>query len=73
MGNLKQADQQPEFNQEPVFYCKTCLSLKVRNVAGIVDLDYCDDCGSTEIAQTSIEEWEELYKNRYGHSYLETY
>lgn len=73
MKNSKQAEQQPEFNQEPVFYCKHCLSLRVRSVADLQDLDFCDECGSTEIAQTSIESWEEMYKNKFGHSYLETY
>lgn len=35
--------------------------------------DYCDKCGSTNIEECSIEEWETLYKNKYGHSYLEEY
>lgn len=60
-------------NEEPVFYCKHCLSLKVRNVPGMEDSDYCDECGSTNIEQTSIHEWEKLYKQKYGHSYLEKY
>jgi hypothetical protein len=33
--------------------------------------DFCDKCGSTDIEETSIENWEELYKSRYGHKYLE--
>lgn len=29
------------------------------------------NCGCSEVAETSIEEWEKLYKDRYGHSYVE--
>lgn len=28
-------------------------------------------CGCSEITETSIEEWERLYKERYGHRYVE--
>ena len=37
------------------------------------DSDYCDDCGSTNIEQISIKEWEKPYEQKYGHSYLEKY
>ena len=60
-----------EYNQEPVYYCKHCLSLKIIGVAGMDDAEYCDECGSTSIGQTSIEEWEKLYKDRHGIRYLE--
>lgn len=56
------------YNDEPVFYCKTCLSLKIKTV--VSDLDYCDDCGATDIGQAHIEEWKRLYKERYGFDYL---
>ena len=65
MSNSKQ-----EYNEEPVFYCKNCLSLKVKTVQVDSNLDYCDECGSTDIEQISIEEWEDIYKNRYGTYYL---
>ena len=29
-----------EFNNEPVFYCKHCLSLKIKSVPGMEELDY---------------------------------
>lgn len=60
-----------QYNNEPVFYCKSCLSLKVKTVVVDSDLDYCDECGSTDIGQTSIEEWRRLYKERYGFDYLD--
>lgn len=65
MDNLKE-----QYNNEPVFYCTDCLSLKIKTVATGLDLDFCDECGSTSIAQTHIEEWENLYRERYGFDYL---
>lgn len=60
-----------EYNSIPVLYCKKCLSLKVMNLVGMEDFDYCDECGSTDIEQTDIETWRNLYKERYGFDYLE--
>ena len=59
-----------EYNNIPVHYCKGCLSLKVMRVAGMEEACYCDDCGGTGIEQTSIEEWEQLYKKKHGFTYL---
>ncbi len=58
------------YNDEPVLYCKSCLSLKVKRVSSDIDLDYCDDCGSTDIEQAHIEDWKKMYKERYGTDYL---
>lgn len=52
-----------EYNEEPVFYCKRCLSLAVKTLGGY---DYCADCGCTEIATTDIDTWLEMYKQKYG-------
>lgn len=71
--NILNKSKQDEYNKVPVFYCKHCLSLKIRDIASLEDSDYCDDCGSTCIGECSIEEWENIYKNRYGHTYLEEY
>ena len=62
-----------EYNNEPVFYCVDCLSLKIKNLAETEGLDYCDDCGSTNIDSCHIEEWEEKYINKHKHGYLEEY
>lgn len=62
-----------EYNAEPVFYCKHCLNLKIRGIPFMEDSEYCDECGSTDIVQCDIHEWQELYKNKYGHYYLEEY
>lgn len=59
-----------EYNDEPVFYCKNCLSLGIKTVVSMLDLDYCKDCGSTDIEQTHIENWQKLYRERYGFDFL---
>ena len=64
------SDKKSEYNKEPVFYCKHCLSLKIRD-AGLPDLLYCDECGSADIFSIPIEEWENMYKDKYGFKYLE--
>ena len=63
-----------DYEEEPIWYCRSCLSMKILNSSG-TDEDfledptpcYCDDCGSTDIAVTAkygIEEINELrYKN----------
>lgn len=67
---MKDSEEDNTYNEEPVMYCRNCLSLKIRTVAGMEDADYCDECGSTEISETTIQEWQELYKDKYGHYYL---
>ena len=57
-----------EYDDEPVFYCKNCMSLRIKNIGGI--LDYCDDCGSTDIGIINIHIWEKLYIKRYGIKFL---
>lgn len=71
MSNL--STENNKYNDEPVFYCKHCLSLDIRHISRIEDSEYCDKCGSTDIGECSIEAWEQAYKNKYGHSYLESY
>ena len=69
MSRLK-GGKQAEYNSEPVHYCSRCLSLKIMSVIGVEGLDYCDDCGSTQIQQSSIEDWEKKYEGKYGFKYL---
>ncbi len=57
-----------EYNQEPVYYCTRCLSLAQKTFLGQC---YCENCGSTESSSTTIEDWENKYKDRYNHKYLE--
>lgn len=43
------------------------------NVGKQKDFCYCDDCGHTDVASASIFEWERIYKERFGHTFLEEY
>lgn len=52
-----------EYDNIPVYYCKRCLSLLIR---GVDDLEYCGECGCTDIDCVPIEEWENIYYKRYG-------
>ena len=74
MDNLSIKQLQNDiYNKEPVFYCKSCLSLKIRFIQSMQDSDYGDESDSTDIEQCSIEEWEKKYIKMYGHPYLEEY
>lgn len=59
-----------DYNNEIVHYCKDCLSLNIRYIKDVVDSDYCDSCGSTDICQGHIESWKKLYKEMYGEDFI---
>ena len=65
--------QKEDYNNEPVYYCRRCLSLKIRDVESIENSEYCDDCGSTDIGRTSIEDWDKMYVEKYGHHLTDKY
>lgn len=67
---MEDTNQKVDYNAEPVLYCKHCLSLKIRD-AGLPELLYCDECGSADVFSTSIEEWESMYKSKYGFKFLD--
>lgn len=56
------------FNEEPVYYCPHCLSLRIKIFDSSVD--YCDDCGCTDIAQTDIFTWMNMYKDKFGEDFI---
>lgn len=71
MNTLNQSRQQ-DYNSIPVHYCKHCLSLAIKGIESTEEFDYCETCGSVDIKQCSIEEWEELYKKAHnGRRYLD--
>lgn len=70
MENIRKILNDNEYNKEPVFYCKHCLSLKIRTVSG---MDYCDNCSATDVECCNIEDWENLYTQRYGHKFLDNF
>lgn len=52
-----------EAQEEPVIYCRQCLSLNIM-VEG--DMDVCGNCGSVDTNWTDIDRWEIMYTKRYG-------
>ena len=59
-----------DYDSEPVRYCVNCYSLKVK-YNDMLDFEYCGDCGCSDIAESSIKEWESKYEARYGHRFAE--
>ena len=68
MGKLKLNKE--IYDAIPVFYCKQCLSLKIKGLPGNNNIDFCDDCNSTNIETTDIFTWQQLYRERYGSNYI---
>jgi len=56
--------QEIDYNDIPVTYCRRCHSLNI--IAGDGYPDFCDDCGSTDLGDEHIEQWleEEKEKNK---------
>lgn len=52
-----------EAQEEPVIYCKDCLSLNIVSDNG---MDVCCNCGSTDTLWTDFDRWNILYIRRYG-------
>ena len=60
-----------QFDDEPVYYCKRCLSLKIKQIPILGNQDYCEDCNSTDVSTTTIEEWNKMYEKKYGHPFVQ--
>lgn len=71
MKNNIIVDKNPnnEYNKEKVYYCKHCLSLAVID-AGYCD--YCNYCGSTDIEEATLEEYDNIYFKRFGKKFFYT-
>lgn len=54
-------------NEEPIYYCKSCLSLAIVNDGGE---SYCNECGGATIGRTNISFWVASYRLKYGKDYL---
>lgn len=59
-----------EYDSEPVTFCSRCYSLNIKYDDSL-DLDCCGECGCTDFKTAPITEWEELFKNRFGHKFVE--
>ena len=74
MNNLctnKEKCAKEVYDEEPVFYCEQCLSLRIKSVPGMIGMDYCDECNSTNIGRTNIKVWEKLYEAKHGYKFLD--
>lgn len=58
----------PEYDNEPVYYCRSCHSLNIRIDETLADEDwdgsYCAKCHSCDIGMCSIDEWVEEEERR---------
>ena len=63
-------DNKEQYNEEPVYYCKRCLSLNIKEMPFMPGQDYCEDCGTVEVGTIGIDEWNKMYEKRYGHKYI---
>ena len=63
MSSISKQSADEIYNDEPVYYCKHCLSLAIKDI-GIGDC--CADCGSMSIGQASLSEYDRLYEAKYG-------
>lgn len=59
-----------DYDAEPVRYCAKCYSLKIC-YKPVLDSDCCMNCGSLDIKEASIDVWDRLYSQRYGHKFTE--
>ena len=59
------------YDDEPVYYCKRCLSLNIRQIPMMENQDYCEDCGTVDIGTANIEEWKKMYREKYGRDLIE--
>lgn len=66
---MSQQDQINDYDLEPVAFCAKCFSPKIKHESSL-DIDYCADCGCSEINEASVYEWESMYERRYGHKYV---
>lgn len=60
-----------EYNDEPIFYCKNCLSLSIKEISN-AGLHVCLECGTPKQEESTVDEWNQLYIERYGKSFLST-
>ena len=57
-----------DYDSEPVAYCANCLSLKIKHEDAL-GIDFCKDCGGTDILESPFEVWEQKYERKYGHKF----
>ena len=67
MKPLREEQLNSPYNDEPVYYCKSCLSLCIEIIGNPEDEDsVCVRCNRTDIGKTDISTWREMWKEKYG-------
>ena len=68
---LENSEREINYNDDDVWYCSSCLSLKIVNL-GEDELVpcYCASCGSTDVTTSHVDDWDRMYKKRYGKNYI---
>jgi len=56
--------------EDPWTFCPKCYSIRFKYEDSL-GTECCEDCGCTDLKTSTFEEWDKLYRNRYGHPYLE--
>ena len=58
----KLSEEEEAYKTQKMFYCKSCLSLHI--IEGKI-VDYCDKCGSADLGEATLEEYDILYEKKY--------
>ena len=66
---MSQKEKVNDYDSEPIVFCAKCFSPKIKHEDSI-DIDYCGDCGCSDVREASVYEWESLYERKYGHKYV---
>ena len=67
MHTLKDTQLNNPYNETPVHYCKSCLSLAIEIIGKPEDNDsVCTHCNRTDIGVTDIFTWRGMWKDKYG-------
>lgn len=66
---MSQQEKINDYDSEPMAFCSKCLSPKIKHEDSL-DIDYCGECGCSDIKEATVYEWEKLYEKRYGRKYV---
>ena len=58
-----------EYNNEPMHFCKTCLSANIRELSSS-NLFVCGECGNSKLDEAKVNDWIEMYTKEYGKPFL---
>jgi phosphotransferase system IIB component len=76
---LEKMESKPNYDAQSVDYCKTCLSLALKDIkipsekspSKNDSITYCIQCGNTEVdTAVTIHEWKAIYAERYDDKFL---